>query len=120
LDKNYVTKNNERIFTKPGSKSENDFKIFTHFPKTPWPHSLEYIAACLQLKQEVEEINYSRTITEYVECPIYNGECPLLTLKARTSLQGRDFLFDFMRWSIYRPDLKPIKICERFGIKKGS
>ena len=52
------TPNNEIITTQPGKNGPDDMKIFTTFPKMPWPHSLYYIAVCLRLKGLVEERNY--------------------------------------------------------------
>ena len=48
----------ERIFTEPGKNGPDDMKIYTTFPKLPWPHSLYYIAVCLRLKGMVEDRNY--------------------------------------------------------------
>lgn len=55
---NIVTPNGEKVFTEPGKNGPEDMKIFTMFPKMPWPHSLYYIAVCLRLKAKVEDRNY--------------------------------------------------------------
>jgi hypothetical protein len=48
----------EIVHTIPGKNGPLDMKIFTTFPKMPWPHSLYYIAVCLRLKAMVEDRNY--------------------------------------------------------------
>lgn len=48
----------ERIYTVPGDRGPDDMKIYTVFPRTPWAHSLYYIAVCLRLKGMVEDRNY--------------------------------------------------------------
>jgi hypothetical protein len=93
-DYDIKTPNNERIFTEPGKKGEGDMKIFTVFPKIPWPHSLYYIGVCLRLKGIVEDRDY----------PVEKG------------YQGRGMLMSFCRQVLYSK--KSIKeLCEEYKIK---
>jgi hypothetical protein len=60
-DYKYITKNGEKVFTKPGENGPDDMVIYSEFPKQPWKHSLEYIGICLRLKSMVESRNYDKS-----------------------------------------------------------
>ena len=54
----YTCSDGTMIYIKDGNRAENDIKIYTKFPNQPWPHTLEYVAAVLNLKTYVEDNNY--------------------------------------------------------------
>jgi len=89
-----ITPYDEKIHTEPGKNGVDDMKIFTVFPKMPWPHSLYYIGVCLRLKGMVEDRNY----------PPEKG------------LQGKGKLLAFCRDCIvdYKKTIK--EICEKHQI----
>jgi len=95
----YKCKDGTKLFKIPGHKSEKDFIVLTEFPKNPHAHSIEYIGACLKAKAEIEDINYPKTVDGI-----------------KTGNQGRDFLFDFMRWCVYRVELPIREICKKFKL----
>ncbi len=55
---NIKTPNGERVYTIPGKNGPADMKIFSEFPKQPWPTSLYYVGTLLRLKGWVEDRNY--------------------------------------------------------------
>jgi len=85
------TPNNELIYTKPGKNGPNDMKIFTRFPKMPWPHSLYYIGVCLRLKGLVEDRNYPTG-------------------------RGKHMLLHFCQECILNHKLSILDICKKFKI----
>ena len=89
-----ITPNGEKVFTMPGKNGERDMKIFSEFPKQPWPHSLFYIGLCLRLKGEIEDRNY----------PPKNG------------FKGREMLLEFCQDCLYRLDLNIFQICKKYKI----
>lgn len=86
--------NNEVVYTEPGKNGPDDMKIFTRFPKMPWPHSLWYIGACLRLKGLVEERNYPQP----------------------KGFRGRLMLIDFCRECIENLDVSITDICRKYRI----
>jgi hypothetical protein len=90
-DYKILTPYGEHIFTEPGKNGPDDMKIFTTFPKQPWPHSLYYIAVCLRLKGMVEDRNYP------------------------PPLKGKAMLMEFCRDAVFTKT--PIKeICQKYKI----
>jgi hypothetical protein len=94
MKKEYVCTDGTEIFTKQGKKSENDFKIYTKFPREYWPHTLEYIGYCIRLKAHVEEINYPR----------------------ERGLQGQKYLHRFIQDCIWKKDLTIKELCTKYKI----
>jgi hypothetical protein len=88
-----ITPNKEVIFTKPGKNGPDDMKIFTQFPKIPWPHSLYYIATCLRLKGIVEDRNYSfgkgkQMLIEFCGDAISNYELTIAEICKKYKIPG--------------------------------
>ena len=94
IEKKYICEDGTEIFTGPGKKCENDFKIYTKFPKQFWPHTLEYMGYCLRLKSYVEEINYPRD----------------------KGLQGQKYLHRFIQDCIWKKQLTVKEICKKYKI----
>lgn len=90
-----ITPNNEIVTTEPGKNGPMDMKIFTTFPKMPWPHSLYYIGVCLRLKGMVEERNY----------PPGEGK------------QGKAYLMNFIRECVFENNIPISEICKKYKIK---
>lgn len=91
-DYKLTTPSNETVYTVPGKKGEGDMKIFTHFPKLPWAHTLHYIGICLRLKGIVEDRDYP------------------------PPAKGKDILVDFCRDAITDYTRTISQICKDYQI----
>ena len=92
--KKYTCKDGTVIWTVPGKKSKNDFIVKTRFPNIIVVHSLELAGMYARLKAQVEEINYPRN----------------------SGLLGWQYIFDYYRWMIFRPDISEDFIFKKFKL----
>jgi len=81
----------EIITLSDGDRAEGDKRIYTQFPRQPWPTTLRYIASILRLKGMVEDNNYP------------NGK-------------GAGFLSAFINEAILRREVTMAELCRKYNI----